>query len=182
MNCIVCKERGDVVVHVENDDPMVYCDGCRIDDRPEARFKIVSELRLTRTSKSAHDVAIKLTMASCLSIRSEDVGGVPQSVLDAISKVLEENGRLREENRKAVILVQGHGRELRKSSDASEAVVIDHADETKKAEMLTAMVKGELGAMVERVSREIGVDRKWVLSDIVYLATQRIRQTKDPLP
>ncbi len=124
MNCIVCKERGDVVVHVENEDPLIYCDGCRVEDKPEARFRIVSELRLTRKPGSVagekqaatiFDVACGLTSAACLSIRDEDLVGVEQSVLDAVSRILEENRKLREENRRAVILVQGHGRELRKS-------------------------------------------------------------------
>ncbi len=175
MNCIVCKERGDVVVHVENEDPLIYCDECRVEDKPETRFRIVSELRLTRPKAAdkekvatVFDVACGLTMAACLSIRDEDLVGVDQSVLDAVSRVLEENQRLKDAQR------VGSSQQTVKTESGD--------DETKKAVKLSAMVEDELSVMVEKVSREVGVDKKWVLSDVVYLATQRIRQIKDPTP
>lgn len=173
--CIVCKERGDVVVHVENDDPLIYCDECRVEDKPETRFRIVSELRITRPKTAdkekvvtVFDVACGLTTAACLSIRDEDLVGVDQSVLDAVSMVLEENRRLKDAQR-----VGPHQKTVRTEPGD---------DEAKKAAKLSAMVEAELIVMVERVSREVGVDRKWVLSDIVYIATQRVRQIKDQAP
>lgn len=182
MKCSKCGKSPDVAIHIEDGDPLIYCHDCRASERPEVKHKIITEHRLSRRQSKgfAFTVASKLTATSCLSIREEDLAGVDQSALDAISRVLEENDRLREENRKAVNLVQSHGRELRKSSDVGGSRVIDIADESEKAKMLTAMVEAELIVLVERVSREIGIDRKWVLSDIVYIATQRIRQIKDP--
>lgn len=53
-------------------------------------------------------------------------------------------------------------------------------EEIEKAKKLTIAVEAELIVMVEKVSREVGVDRKWILSEIVYLATQRVRELKDP--
>lgn len=48
MTCRCCQKGADVAVHVENSDPLLYCDPCRKADRPQDRFKIVDELRLTR--------------------------------------------------------------------------------------------------------------------------------------
>ncbi len=58
----------------------------------------------------------------------------------------------------------------------------EQAEMVEKAKRMSVMVEAELVAMVEKVSREVGVDAKWVLSDVVYIATQRIRKLKDPTP
>lgn len=52
--CRCCGDRADVAVHVQADvDPFLYCDPCRTDDRPEDRFAITGEFRLTRRALRA---------------------------------------------------------------------------------------------------------------------------------
>lgn len=47
--------------------------------------------------------------------------------------------------------------------------------DAEKAVVLTARVEATIDALAEELSGTLGIEKRWILAEFVYIATQRVR-------